>query len=102
MKLANPKVDKYEKKTIFQSQFSIRFQKKTPTPPPTRDPFYSYKNDHKLNGVWNKVYSTNDCKTCSEHDKCTKSRVKKIFEPCNPLRWKLKDNLPPRHETKIL
>ena len=49
-----------------------------------------YKNDRKLNGVWMRVYSTNQCKTCSEKNQCTKSRVREIFEPVDDLRWKMK------------
>ena len=49
-----------------------------------------YQNDRKLNGVLNRVYSTNKCKTCPVKNQCTKSRVREIFEPANDLRWKMK------------
>ena len=77
-----------KKHNIPKSNSNTISKKKTPTTPPTRGSILSYKNDHKLNDIWNKIYSiTNDCKTCSEHDKCTKSRIKKkIFKPYNPLR----------------
>ena len=78
------------KKQYAKVNFQYDFKNDTYTCPQGSVLFY--KNDRKLNDVWNKVYSTNDCKTCSEHDKCTKSRIREIFEPCNPLRWKLKDD----------
>ena len=78
------------KKQYSKVNFQYDFKNDTYTCPQGSVLFY--KNDRKLNNVWNKVYSTNDCKTCSEHDKCTKSRIREIFEPCNPLRWKLKED----------
>ncbi len=42
--------------------------------------YLHYQNDIKLNGVLNRVCSTNKYKTCSVKNKCTKSRVRKIFE----------------------
>lgn len=49
-----------------------------------------YKNDRKVNEVMKRVYSTKRCKTCMCKDKCTKSRVKEIFLPVDPLRWEIK------------
>ena len=49
-----------------------------------------YKNDRKLNGELNRVYSTLKCKTCLVKNICTQSRVKEIFEPADDLRWKMK------------
>jgi len=49
-----------------------------------------YKNDRKVNGELNRVYSTNKCKTCAMKKLCTKSRVREIFEPVDDIRWKMK------------
>ena len=52
--------------------------------------YLHYKNNRKLNGVWMRVYSTNQCKNCPVKNQCTKSRVREIFEPVDDLRWKMK------------
>ena len=51
MKLTNPKVDKYEKNNIPKSISNTISKKKTPTSPPTRDPFYIHIKTNKLNDI---------------------------------------------------
>ena len=59
-----------------------------------------YKNDRKVNGELNRVYSTIKCKTCLMKKLCTKNRVREIFEPVDDIRWKMKADFR-THEGKM-